>query len=295
MKLLLTGSSGAKVASRVAVILAQSHRVVGVDMMPAPTTTIVSDITSISDWRQHLRGVDAVVHFAALHAPHRETHSTADFRRTNVEATARLLDAARDTGVKRFLLASSTSVYGKAMRSKTSAVWVTEELQPEAEDIYDETKLAAEQLCREAFSPAFTTAALRFSRSFPEPTSLMALYRLYRGVDARDVAQAFALALNANFARFEAINISGETPFLEEDCERLRADPAQVLRLRAPELVAEFSRRKWPLPESIDRVYVVDKAKALLGYKARFGFRELLDEMDVTDTSGAGTNAPSFF
>ena len=294
MKLLLTGSSGAKVASRVAVILAHSHRVIGVDMMPAPTTSIVADVTRISDWHQHLHGVDAVVHFAALHAPHRESHSAADFRCTNVEATDRLLDAARDAGVKRFLLASSTSVYGKAMRSKTSAVWVTEELQPEAEDIYDETKLAAEHLCREAFSPAFTTAALRFSRSFPEPTSLMALYRLYRGVDARDVAQAFASALNANFARFEAINISGQTPFLEEDCERLLADPAQVLHLRAPEFVEEFSRRKWPLPDSIDRVYVIDKAKAMLAYSPRVGFRELLEEMNATNTPGAAANAPSF-
>ena len=103
MKLLLTGSSGAKVASRVAVILAQSHSVTGVDMMPAPTTSIVADVTRITDWHQYLRGVDAVVHFAALHAPHRETHSTVDFRRTNVEATDRLLDAARDAGEKRRL------------------------------------------------------------------------------------------------------------------------------------------------------------------------------------------------
>ena len=295
MKLLLTGSSGPKVASRVATNLARHHDVIGVDLAPSPTTAIVADITQIRDWQPYLHGVDAVVHFAALHAPHRETHSDAEFRRTNVAATCHLLDAARAAGVKRFLFASSTSVYGTAMRNKTAAVWVTEELQPKAGDIYDETKLAGEQLCREAFSPSFTTAALRFSRSFPEPAPLMALFRLYRGVDARDVAQAFALGLNANFARFEAINISGETPFLEEDCERLRADPAQVLRLRVPELVEEFSRRKWPLPESIDRVYVIDKAKALLGYKAHLGFRELLDDLDAAQVPDEDANAPSFF
>lgn len=172
---------------------------------------------------------------------------------------------------------------------------MTEKLQPKAEDIYDETKLAGEQLCREAFSPSFTTAALRFFRSFPEPAPSMALCRLYRGVDARDVAYAFALGLNANFARFAAINISGETPFLGEDCERFRVDPTQVLRLRTPDLVEEFSRRKWPLPESIDRVYVIDKAKALLRYKARFGFRELLDDLDATEVPDEDATAPSFF
>ncbi len=279
MKLLFTGSSGLKVASRVVSILGHHHSVIGIDVIPSPTTSVVADITHIKDWRPYLKGVDAVVHFAALHAPHRETHSVAEFRRTNVEATRRLMDSARDAGVKRFLLASSTSVYGKSMRSKSSAVWVTEDLRPDAEDIYDETKLAAEQLCSDAFSATFITAALRFSRSFPEAAPLMALYRLYRGVDARDVAQAFNLSLTADFAQFEAINVSAETPFHVEDCVRLRAFPADVLRQRAPELVEEFSRRKWPLPDSIDRVYVTEKAKALLGYRSRFGFRELMEEL----------------
>ena len=277
MKLLLTGSSGPKVASRVAAILAQHHEVTGVDMTAAPTTTIVADIARIDDWQRHLQGIDAVIHFAALHALHRETHSVEEFRATNVDATQRLLEAARAAGVARLLLASSTSVYGKAMRSKTSAVWVTEKLNPEPEDIYDETKLAAEQLCRDACSPTFITAALRFSRSFPEPTPLMALYRLYRGVDARDVAQAFSLALTVDLRQFEAINISGQTPFLPEDCGRLFVDAASVLRLRAPELVKEFSHRNWPLPQSIDRVYAIEKAQALLGYRPQFGFREVLD------------------
>lgn len=276
MKLLITGSSGPKVASRVVVYLAHAHAVNGVDVVPASTTSIIADIALVADWAPHLDGVNAVIHFAALHAPHRETHTAAQFRRTNVEATQRLLEASRAAGINRFLLASSTSVYGKSMRSARSAVWVTEALLPEAEDIYDETKLAAEQLCCDAFSPTFTTAALRFSRSFPEPLSLMALYRLYRGVDARDVAQAFGLALTAPFKQFEAINISGQTPFIETDCERLFGRAPEVLRLRMPEFVKEYARRQWSLPARIDRVYVIDKAKALLGYRPQFGFRELL-------------------
>ena len=279
MKVLITGSSGPKVASIVATYLKQTHDVTGLDTTPSATTSIVADITRVPDWQLHLKGVEAVIHFAALHAPHRETHSAEDFRRTNVDATRHLLDAARDAGVKRLLLASSTSVYGKAMRSSTSAIWVTEALQPVAEDIYDETKLAAEQLCLEAFSPTFKTAALRFSRSFPEPVPLMTLYRLYRGVDARDVAQACELSLTADLAQFEAINVSGETPFLEEDCACLRVDAPQVLARRAAGLVAAFTRRSWTLPESIDRVYVIEKAKALLGYKPQYGFNEVLNDV----------------
>jgi UDP-glucose 4-epimerase len=252
------------------------HYVVGIDLLPAATTTHIADIANITDWSPYLDGVDAVIHFAALHAPHRETHSRENFYATNVDATARLLHAAKSAGVKRVVMASTTSVYGRAMRSKTKAVWVTEALSPISEDIYDETKLAAEAICREAFSQHFITVALRFSRSFPEPLSLMAQYRLHRGVDARDVAHAFSQALIQPLTQFEAFNISGATPFLIADCDALMHDAPAVLRLRAPEFVAAFSQRNWALPKSIDRVYVIDKAIEMLGYKPQYSWQSLL-------------------
>jgi UDP-glucose 4-epimerase len=280
MKILFTGSSGPKVGATVAAHLAQHHHIVGIDLLPAATTTHIADIANITDWSPYLDGVDAVVHFAALHAPHRETHSRENFYATNVEATARLLNAAKSAGVKRFVMASTTSVYGRAMRSTTTAVWVTEALSPISEDIYDETKLAAESLCRDAFSHDFITTALRFSRSFPEPQPLMALYRLYRGVDARDVAQAFLLALTAPLTQFEAFNISGDTPFAQNDCEALTHDAPSVLQQRAPQLVAEFDKRGWMLPQSIDRVYVIEKANAMLGFQPQYDWQSVLASRD---------------
>lgn len=280
MRVLLTGSSGPKVGSMVAKHLAALHDVVGVDAAAGNFTRHVADITEMTDgdWRYRLEGVEAVVHFAALHAPHRTTHTRSEFMRTNVDATSRLLDAARRCGVKRFLLASSTSVYGRAMRpTRNEAIWVTEKLEPDAEDIYDETKLAAEQLCREAFTTEFVTAALRFSRSFPEPLPLLALYRLYRGVDARDVAQAFARALEAQLRQFEALNVSASTPFRQGDCQALYADAPAVLQQRCPALVAAFAKRRWELPPSIDRVYVVEKATDLLGYRPQYDWRQVLE------------------
>jgi nucleoside-diphosphate-sugar epimerase len=213
--------------------LAALHDVVGVDAAAGDFTNYVADITKVTDrdWQYLLDGVEAVVHFAALHAPHRATHSTSEFVRTNVDATSRL---------------------------------------------YDETKLAAEQLCREAFSPDFVTAALRFSRSFPEPLPSMALYRLYRGVDARDVAQGFAKALEAQLRQFEALNISAATPFLQGDCHALFADAPGVLKERCPSLVTAFVERGWALPQSIDRVYVIDRAREILGYAPAFSWRHAL-------------------
>ncbi|NJR72225.1 MAG: NAD(P)-dependent oxidoreductase [Gammaproteobacteria bacterium] len=180
MNILFTGSSGPKVGATVAAHLATSHTVFGIDLAPAAHTKYIADICAITDFSPYVNGIDAIVHFAALHAPHRETHSRDAFYATNVDATARLIAAAKAAGVNRFVLASSTSVYGRAMRSTERAVWVTEALVPIAEDIYDETKLAAEALCRDAFATNFITTALRFSRSFPEPLPLMAQYRLHR-------------------------------------------------------------------------------------------------------------------
>jgi UDP-glucose 4-epimerase len=288
VRVLFTGSSGAKVGATVAAHIAKSQEVIGVDRLASTTTQHLADITKGTDWPRLLDGVDAVIHFAALHAPHRETHSEAEFVATNVEATARLLDAAKAAGVRRFVMASTTSVYGRAMKGKTSAVWVTESLSPEPEDIYDETKLAAEALCADAFAPDFVTMALRFSRCFAEPVREMALYRLYRGVDAQDVAQAFALAIEsgpraprntAPIGEFEAFNISAPSPFQREDCDDLMGDAASVIRLRAPELAEEFSRRNWPLPQSIDRVYVIEKAKAQWGFAPLGDYRAFLQTL----------------
>ncbi len=276
MKILFTGSSGPKVAATVAAQLAVENDVYGIDLVASPTTRTVSDIAGIVDWRPYLDGIDAVVHFAALHAPHRSSHSREAFFELNVATTRRLLDAARAARVGRFLLASTTSVYGRAMRPVDKAVWVTEALAPVAEDIYDETKLAAEQICREAFSPSFVTTALRFSRSFAEPLREMASYRLYRGVDARDVAQAFRRALVCRLSNFEVFNISGDTPFVEAHCVQLFHDAADVIRLVEPELAAAFDKRGWVLPNTVDRVYVVDKAKRMLGYQPQYGWRSVL-------------------
>ena len=91
MKLLLTGSSGPKVGATVATHLAQFHAVFGVNNSSSPTTSLVADIARVWDWPPHLRDVDAGIHFAALHAPHRETHLAEDFRRSNVDATRYLL------------------------------------------------------------------------------------------------------------------------------------------------------------------------------------------------------------
>ena len=278
MRVLVTGSSGIT-GSAIAERLSREHEVVGLDLVGGAFTQMIGDITNAALVDSLVSKVDAVVHVAGLHAPHVQTHSREDFFRTNVLGTQLLLDAARQFGVKRFVFTCTTSVYGDAMKSDRAAVWITESVEPHPRDVYDETKLAAEALCREASEPdGLRCVVLRMSRCFPEPPELMAIYRLYRGVDRWDVAEAHHLALCFDGADFAIYNVSSQTPFLPEDMIELLRDAPTVVKRRCPFVTEEFARRGWPMPKSIDRIYVIERARAELGYSPKFNYREYLSQ-----------------
>jgi UDP-glucose 4-epimerase len=269
LRVLVTGSSG-RVGAAVARLLAREHAVVGLDRLPGPQTTLVGRIEDPDAVARAMQGVDAVVHTASLHAPHVGMVDDAEFIKVNVTGTLVLLDAAARQGVRRLVYTSTTSVYGQALVPRDRAVWVTEELEPLPRDIYDQTKLEAEALCRAAAATgALTCVVLRMSRCFPEPRHLMAAYRLYRGVDLEDVASAHAQAIVYNGPTFDVFNISARSPFAEADCTALLADAATLIHSRYPAIAAAFASRDWPLPASIDRVYVIDEALQRLGYAPR--------------------------
>lgn len=268
MRVLVTGAAGL-IGSGIAERLSAEHDVIGLDLVSGPHVRIVDDCHEVADWRQQLGGLDAIVHTAALHVPHVGARSEADFRRTNVEATSRLLDLAIDAGASHFVLTSTTSLYGHALEPDGASVWVDEQLEPQPRDIYDETKLEAERLVASAGN-ALTVTSLRMSRCFPEPAEVMAWYRLYRGVDRRDVAAAHALALNRKGAPATFV-ISSATPFRREDRQELLTNPACVIEQRCPSLMAQASARKWQAPHSIGRVYDCGLAISELGYRPRFG------------------------
>lgn len=276
-RILLTGSSG-RVGHAIARTLCDDYEIAGLDLVPGRYTTHLGSVTDPDRLAEALDGTTAVIHTASLHAPHVGVEDDARFRAVNVEGTRLLLEAMGNARVGRLVYTSSTSVYGHALERSDEAVWVTEDLEPAPRDIYDETKLAAETLCREAAEDGLlASTSLRISRCFPEPDRLVATYRLYRGVDLRDVGQAHRLALEQTGHGYEVYNISAQSPFRPEDCRQLLIDAPAVLRRRTPWLEAAFGARDWPLPASIDRVYVIDKARSELGFTPAFN----LDRPDV--------------
>ena len=280
----ITGSSGRIGRAIYALFSSKGDEVLGLDLIPSLTTDITGDLRDIDILRRAFDGVDTVIHSGALHAPHVGRVSDAEFRSVNVDGTNSVLQAAKASGVKRVVFTSSTAVYGYASQDETRASWITEDTVPQPRTIYHATKLEAERIACEYASKDLPVHIIRMSRCFPEPAQEMAVYRLHRGIDARDVAAAHKAVIEQSSTPFSLHVISGRHPFERADCEELRRDAPAVIRHRAPDLARAFERRGWQLPQSIDRVYVASKAMSELNWAPKFGYEEVLDQLDNSST-----------
>jgi nucleoside-diphosphate-sugar epimerase len=278
MKIILTGSSG-RVGRAIFGALTPQHDVVGIDRTPFATTRIIGDFADREILERALDGADAVIHTAAFHAPHVAVVPDREFERVNVEGTQQLAALAKSNGVRRLVFTSTTALYGTAI-APGRCTWVDESLTPQPKSIYHRTKLAAEQLLMDAASPSLQVRAIRMSRCFPEAADLMAVYRLHRGVDVRDVADAHSFALGNEGPAFQRFIVSGATPFKPADCEGLAVDARAILGERVPNLVRAFEQRGWRLPTSLDRIYAPTLAERELGWRPRHGFEEVLAQVD---------------
>ncbi|HEV8104505.1 MAG TPA: GDP-mannose 4,6-dehydratase, partial [Gaiellaceae bacterium] len=86
------------------------------DVMSHPRLSFVhGDIRDATLVRELVEGVDVIVNAAAeSHVEKSIEHGASEFVTTNVEGTQILLDAIRVTPVERFILISSSEVYGTA-------------------------------------------------------------------------------------------------------------------------------------------------------------------------------------
>jgi nucleoside-diphosphate-sugar epimerase len=280
MRVVVTGIAG-RIGRAIAECLAREHDVVGLDRLPGSTAVHhVGDVVDRELLAAAFAGAHAVVHVAALHAPHVGVVPDAELERVNIEGTRAVASVARAAGIRRIVFTSTTALYGLASQARGRARWIDEDVEPSPITIYHRTKLAAEQVLRDAADDSLQIRILRMSRCFPEPADVMGIYRLHRGIDARDVATAHAAALVHAGEAHHTWVISGQTPFEEADLPALAEDAPAVLRARAPDLVAAYQARSWPLPASIDRVYVPARAMQELAWRPRHGFAEVLAMLD---------------
>jgi len=146
-----------------AAILARPRGAAGPDV-------IEGDIRDPATVRRALRGVECVLHQAALPSVQRSVEDPGATHAVNVTGTLNLLVAAREAGVRRFVYASSSSVYGD-----NPTLPKVETMTPAPLSPYAVSKLAGEHYCR-VFCGLYglETVALRYFNVFgprQDPTS----------------------------------------------------------------------------------------------------------------------------
>jgi uronate dehydrogenase len=166
-RLLVTGSAG-RVGRLLRPRLARPGRELRLlDLVPqepaaAGETLIEGDLTDAGTLAGAVAGVDAVLHLAAYPVE----RSWADLQRLNVDGTRAVLDAARDAGVGRVLLASTIHAAGFYPRTEALPAAV-----PARPDTYYGWSKAAVESLGSLYADRFgmSVFALRLGACFPTP------------------------------------------------------------------------------------------------------------------------------
>lgn len=148
MKLFVTGANGFVGRSLIENLLQDQHDVKGLVRTNSAekvisqlgATAVKGDLLHIQEFKNELKGIDAVIHLAAKV---RFVGNYHDFHLINVVATRKLIQCAFETGVKKFIYVSAAAIVmdGKALRE------ITETYQPGKmiKSNYLKSKLSAEQ------------------------------------------------------------------------------------------------------------------------------------------------------
>lgn len=170
---LVTGAAGFVGSHLVDRLRSDGHDVIGLDRRPG--ADVQGDLLTM-DLAPLLHGAAYVIHLAGQPGVRESWDRFADYSRGNIETTQRLLEALREQSIRKFVLASTSSVYGAApMPAREDGPVLP--VSP-----YGATKLAAESLCdlygRTAAIPWIT---LRFFTVYgPRQREDMAFARWFR-------------------------------------------------------------------------------------------------------------------
>lgn len=258
------------------------------------------DIRDIDILNEAMKGVDAVIHLAAMWLLHCK-----DFPRTafevNIKGTFNVLEACVNNNVQRLVYSSSASVYGDALE-----VPMTEEHVFNNKNFYGATKIAGEAMCRAMFDRyGLNYVGLRYMNVYGPHQDQTAAYtgvvpimlnkidaneeptingdgsQAYDFVSVYDVARSNVLALKSE-ATDEFYNVgTGVQTSIKELCELILELKNSDLKVNYKPYSEEDSRRMVQ-----NRIGCPKKAKKDLGFEYKDDLRTgLLKLIDWRDTN----------
>jgi nucleoside-diphosphate-sugar epimerase len=313
MRVLVTGHHG-YIGSVVAPMLQNAgHDVTGLDTFFYEGCDLLDDLLAVRALRMDIRditaglleGYEGIVHLAALSNDPLGELDEELTRAINFRGTAELARKAKEAGVRRFVFASSCSMYGAAGTDEL----ITEEAPLRPLTAYAESKVRAEEalseLADDDFAPIFLRNATAFGASprvrLDVVLNNLAAWAFTTGkvmimsdgtpwrplVHVRDIGAAAAAALVAPVAvvRNEAFNVGAN-----DENYRVR-ELAEIVRGTFAGCEIEYAEGAGPDPRS----YRVDFRKlaetlphARPAWTAQDGARELLDAFRSARLTSAG-------
>ncbi len=287
MRVLITGALGNLGRPTIRELLAAGHDVRALELdskrnrrkaraMPG-VHWVFGDIRDRAALREAVRGVDAVIHDAAVLPPAVERVREVG-RSVNVGGTEGLLDAMRTENVPGpIVFASSVSTYG--MRYCREGL-ITAESPVEATDAYTEDKIAAEALVRSSGLPFVILkigVALDASGGLQDLTQLRMVFEVDPEVRAEvvhgsDVALAQARAIAVPEALGKTLMIAGG-----ESCRIAYRDLFRAMS--SVRQLGELPPNAFGKGEFYTGFMDTTESQALLGFQ-RHSFEEILQEIE---------------
>ena len=229
-----------------------------------------ADLTDFGQTLEAVAGCDAIVHLAAIPAPGLRPDSTTFL--DNTAMNYNVFAAAQRLGLARVVWASSETTFGLPFDVPPRYAPIDEEHYPLPTSSYALSKVVGETMATHfAEWTGGTFVALRISNvhveadyaAVPGYQADFALRRwnLWGYVDARDVAQACRLSVDAELTGAHSFIVAAADTIMAATNAELLADQFPDLELTRP--VSDH-----------ETLLSIDKARAVLGYAPQYTWRE---------------------